>query len=83
MRRSNEDAAVEPEIGVSMDRGRIVIRPVGHVDRAGLDALRSLLDCARAAGVIAVVDLAQIDDADLATVDALTADWAVISSLPS
>jgi hypothetical protein len=79
MRRSNQDAGAEPVIGVSMDNDRIVIRLVGHVDRAGLDALRSLLDGAGAAGAVAVVDVAQIDHGDLAAVNAIAADHTVTS----
>ena len=77
---SNEDAHVEAVIGVSIDHDRIVIRPIGSLDRAALDALRSLLDGARAAGAVAVVDVAQLDRGDRATIAAVTADAPIISS---
>jgi anti-anti-sigma regulatory factor len=62
-----------------MDHDRIVVRPVGHIDAAGLDALRSLLECARATGATAIVDLTEVDADDVAAVDALTAGHAVTS----
>ena len=48
---------LEPAIKVLMDRGRVVVRPVGHLDRDSIAALLDLLDSAREAGVIAAVDL--------------------------
>jgi hypothetical protein len=81
MGRSDERA--EPVIGVCMEDDRIVIRPVGHLDRAGLDALRSLLDGARAAAASVVVDLSQVDQRDLATVKAITADHMVTAQSTS
>ncbi len=51
----------EPVIEVSMDRGRVVIRPVGMLDAAALEALGDLLVGARAAGQDAVVDLSDTD----------------------
>lgn len=74
MRRSNDEAGAQAVIGVGMDGDHIVIRPVGRLDRAGLDALRSLLDGARAAGANVVVDVAQLDSDDVPIVQALTAD---------
>ena len=51
----------EPVIEVSMDRGRVVIRPVGMLDTTAAEALGDLLVGARAAGQDAVVDLADTD----------------------
>ena len=65
-RRSDDD---EPVIGVSMDHGQVVIRPVGRLDDAAVDALRELLEGARAAGHAAVVEL---DDCELADQAALS-----------
>jgi hypothetical protein len=83
MRRSNEDARAEAVIGVGMDDDCIVIRPVGHLDRAALDALRSLLEGARATGAIAVVDVARLDHGDLAIVEAITADHMITAASAS
>jgi hypothetical protein len=80
--RRNEEAGAAAVIGVCMDDDRIVIRPVGHLDRAGLDALRSLLEGARAAGAIAVVDVAQLDRDDVPLVEALTADRVSAPAVP-
>ena len=51
----------QPVIEVSMDRGRVVIRPIGMLDAAALEALGDLLVGARAAGQDAVVDLSDTD----------------------
>jgi hypothetical protein len=61
MQGSKWDDAGEPVIGVTMEDGRIVIRPSGLLDRAGLDALEHLVRGARAAGATAVVDLTGVD----------------------
>jgi hypothetical protein len=44
-------------IDVSMERGQLIVRPVGLLDEEALDALRVVLEGARAAGAVAVVDL--------------------------
>ena len=44
-------------IDVSMERGQLVIRLFGPLDDAAVDALRVVLEGARAAGTAAVVDL--------------------------
>ena len=44
-------------IDVSMEGGQLVIRPVGPLDDEAVDALRVVLEGARAAGTAAVVDL--------------------------
>ena len=41
------DAEVERGISVTMDGGRVVIRPSGHLDRETLDALLGLVAGAR------------------------------------
>ena len=56
----------EPVIGVSMERGQVVIRPVGRLDDAAVDAMRELLEGARAAGHPAVVDFGGCELADQA-----------------
>jgi hypothetical protein len=45
-------------IDVSMEGGQLVVRPVGRLDDEAVDALRTVLEGARAAGAVAVVDLA-------------------------
>ena len=50
----------EPAIWVSMDDGRIVLRPVGVLDRTAIDTLLQLVAGARAAGATAVVDIDQV-----------------------
>ena len=64
MERSGDDWG--PVIGVTMERGRVVIRPVGQLDEAGLDALQSLLESARATGHDAVLDLDEVTPAAVA-----------------
>jgi hypothetical protein len=64
-RRTNGD---EPVIGVSIERGQVVIRPVGRLDDAAVDAVRELLEGARAAGQAAVVELDQCELGDQAAV---------------
>ena len=44
-------------IDVSMEGGQLVIRVVGPLDDEAVDALRVVLEGARAAGTAAVVDL--------------------------
>ena len=68
-RDNDEDAA--PAIKVLMDRDRVVFRPVGHLDRDCIETLAGLVDCARQAGVIAVVDLDAIEPDELAGGDVL------------
>jgi hypothetical protein len=48
-------------IDVSMEGGQLVIRPVGPFDDEAVDALRAVLEGARAAGSAAVVDFAAAD----------------------
>jgi acyl-CoA synthetase (AMP-forming)/AMP-acid ligase II len=69
--RLNDDAASEPAIKVLMDRDRLVVRPIGHLDQGSIETLVSLLGCAREAGVIAVLDLDAIEPDDLAGSDVL------------
>jgi hypothetical protein len=83
MVRPSDDGDIEPPIKVLMDRERIVVRPVGHLDRNSLQAVLGLLACAREAGMIAVVDLDQIEPGDLAGSDVLArlaADGSLSSS---
>jgi anti-anti-sigma regulatory factor len=58
------DAEVERGISVSMDGGRIVIRPSGHLDSETLDALLELVAGARSAGATPIVELDQVDALD-------------------
>ena len=58
------DPEVERRISVSMDGGRVVIRPSGHLDRETLDALLSLVAGARSAGATPIVELDQVDALD-------------------
>jgi hypothetical protein len=62
----NDDAGSEPAIKVLMDRDRVVVRPVGHLDPGSVETILDLLDRAREAGVNAVVDLDAIEPGDLA-----------------
>jgi hypothetical protein len=62
-RRSDSD---EPVIGVSIERGQVVIRLCGRLDDAAVDAVRELLDGARAAGHAAVVEFDGCELADQA-----------------
>lgn len=61
-----DDGNTEPAIKVLMDRDRVVVRPVGHFDADSLRALVDLVGCARAAGVVAVVELDGIELGDRA-----------------
>jgi hypothetical protein len=55
-------------IDVSMEGGQLIVRPVGPLDDEAVDALRVVLEGARAAGEVAVVDLsaAEWDDVQAA-----------------
>jgi hypothetical protein len=64
MVRLNGDAEAEQAIKVLWDRDRVVVRPVGVLDRDSIDAVLGLLACAREAGVTAVVDLDAIVPCD-------------------
>jgi hypothetical protein len=69
------DAEIERRISVSMDGGRVVIRPTGHLDRETLDALLGLVAGARSAGATPIVELDQVDALDrLAAVALLGAE---------
>ena len=69
------EAEVERRISVTMDGGRVVIRPCGHLDRETLDALLGLVAGARSAGATPIVELDQVDALDrLAAVAALGAE---------
>ena len=57
----HDRARDHPVIAVSMDGTRVVVRPVGALDDATVEALRVLLEGARAAGQVAVVDFAAAD----------------------
>jgi hypothetical protein len=72
MGRANDDAEIESTITVHMRRGRVVLRPVGRLDRDLIDTLLGLLSCARDAGVVAEVDLAAIEPGAVARRDVLT-----------
>jgi hypothetical protein len=72
MGRANDDAGIESRITVHMHRGRIVLRPVGRLDRDLIDTLLGLVRCARDAGVTAEVDLEAIEPGALARRDVLT-----------
>jgi hypothetical protein len=67
----SDDADTESAIKVLMDRDRVVVRPIGHLDRDSIETIIGLLGCAREAGLIAVVDLDEIEPGDLAGRDAL------------
>ena len=60
-RPSSTDEAM---IGVSMERGRVIVRPVGRLDDAAAESVHELLEGARAAGYVAVVDFTdcELDD---------------------
>ena len=62
----NGEAEPERAIKVVWDRDRVVVRPVGHLDRGSIEAVLGLVACAREAGVIAVVDLDEIVPGNLA-----------------
>jgi hypothetical protein len=72
MGRPNDDAGIGSTITVHMHRGRIVLRPVGRLDRDLIDTVLGLVRCARDAGVIAEVDLEAIEPGELADGDVLT-----------
>ena len=72
MGRADDEAGIESTITVHMRRGRVVLRPVGRLDRDLIDTVLGLLSCARDAGVIAEVDLTAIEPGELAGPDALT-----------
>jgi hypothetical protein len=72
MGRASDEAGIESTITVHMRRGRVVLRPVGRLDRDLIDTVLGLLSCARDAGVIAEVDLAAIEPGELAGRDVLT-----------
>ena len=55
------DADVEQGISVTMEGGRVVIRPSGHLDPEAIDALLGLVAGARSAGAPVLVDLEQLD----------------------
>ncbi len=69
---ASDEAAIESTITVHMRRGRVVLRPVGRLDRDLIDTVLGLLSSARDAGVVAEVDLAAIEPAELASSDVLT-----------
>jgi hypothetical protein len=71
MVRANDGARNESAINVLMERDRVVVQPVGPVDASSIEAIVGLVDCARDAGLIAVVDLDKIEPGDLACRDAL------------
>jgi hypothetical protein len=72
MGRANDDAGIESTITVHMRRDRVVLRPVGRLDRDLIDPILRLLSCARDAGVTAEVDLAAIEPGAPARRDVLT-----------
>ena len=65
------DAEIESVINVSMEQGRVVLRPVGQLDEEVIDTVLSLVAGARAAGAIAVVDLDHLDRVEGAGTEAL------------
>ncbi|MET0144374.1 MAG: hypothetical protein ABW328_06265 [Ilumatobacteraceae bacterium] len=69
-------------INVTMDDGSVVISPTRPLDDAALDALRSLVDGARAAGVRPVVDLGALRGRDRAAVVAVVAALEVSAAGP-
>jgi hypothetical protein len=72
MGRANDDAGIESTITVHMHRGRVVLRPVGRLDRDLIDTVLGLVRSARDAGVIAEVDLEAVEPGELAARDVLT-----------
>ena len=83
MVRRENDADAEPATKVMMDRDRVVFRPIGHLDRDSIETLAGLLDCARQAGMIAVVDLDAIEPDELPGGDVLARLVAVGSTSSS
>lgn len=69
MLRASE--AGEPAIKVLMNQDRVVLLPVGDLDRHSIETLLGLLDSARRAGVRAVVDLDAIRPSELGNRDLL------------
>jgi len=70
MASAEHDTTAEPAISVTMEGDRVVIRPSGHLDAEGLDAVRQLLAGAAAAGAPAAVDLRRIARRDRPAVEA-------------
>jgi hypothetical protein len=64
--RSGQGADCDAAIKVSIEGGRVVVRPVGQLDGDSIDALCALVGCAREAGVMAVVDLDGVELGELA-----------------
>jgi hypothetical protein len=72
MGRANDDAGIEPTVTVHMHRGRVVLRPVGRLDRDLIDTVLGLVNGARDAGVIAEVDLGAIEPGEMPSGEVLT-----------
>ena len=69
---ANDDAGIAPTVTVHMHRDRVVLRPVGRLDRELIDTVLGLVNGARDAGVIVEVDLGAIDPGELAGREMLT-----------
>ncbi|MET0327008.1 MAG: hypothetical protein ABW219_17465 [Ilumatobacteraceae bacterium] len=70
MASADHDTRTGPAISVTMEGDRVVIRPSGHLDVDGIEAVRALLAGAAAAGVTAAVDLRRIARRDRPAVEA-------------
>ena len=66
-----DETFAESAIQVLMDRGHVVVRPVGHLDRESIETLLGVLASARVAGVTAIVDLDAVLPRDLVATDVL------------
>ena len=67
MGRANDDAGIDSSITVHMNRGRVVLRPVGRLDGELIDTVLGLVRSARDAGVVAEVDLEGIEPGERAS----------------
>jgi hypothetical protein len=70
MATAEQGTRVEPAISVTMEGERVVIRPSGHLDAEGIEAMRGLLAGAAATGAPAIVDLRRLARVDRPAVEA-------------
>jgi hypothetical protein len=71
VQRPNDETGIVASVTVLMDRDRVVLRPVGHLDDELIATVLGLVRCARNVGLTAVVDLEALEPDGCAHRDAL------------